>query len=79
MDHKNLLSGFNNKLTPSKRHLRWLEILKHYNYVVGYRPGNKNTVADILSRRHDHYQTQEEPEEFNLFPETKMRPIEDLE
>jgi hypothetical protein len=26
-DHKNLLSGFNDKPTPSKRHLRWLEML----------------------------------------------------
>ena len=46
---------------------------------MGYRPGNKNTVADILSRRHDHYPTQEEPEEFNPFPEARMRPIEELE
>ena len=48
-NHKNLLNGFNNRPTPSKQHLRWLEILKHYNYVVGYHPGAKNTVADILS------------------------------
>jgi len=78
-DHKNLLSGFNDKPTPSKWHLRWLEILRHYNYMVGYQPGNKNTAADILSRRHDHYPTKEEPQEFNPFPETKMRPIEELE
>jgi hypothetical protein len=48
-DHKNLLSGFNDKATPSKQHLRWLEILKGYNYIVGYCPGSKNTVADTLS------------------------------
>jgi hypothetical protein len=26
-NHKNLLSGFNDEPTPSKRHLQWLEIL----------------------------------------------------
>ena len=78
-DHKNLLAGFNNRPTPSKRHLRWLEILKHFNYEVGYRPGAKNTVANILSRRTDHYPEGEEPAEFNPFPEDKMVPIEQLE
>ena len=78
-DHKNLLGGFNNKPTPSKRHIRWLEILKNFNYVVGYRPGNKNTVADILSRRSDHYSTEEEVEPFKLFPEEKMVPVHQLE
>jgi hypothetical protein len=78
-DHKNLLSGFNDRATPSKRHLRWLEILKGYNYVVGYRPGSKNTVADILSRRPNHYPSKDEPIPFNPFPEDKMKPIEDLE
>ena len=78
-DHKNLLNEFNNRPTPSKRHLRWLEILKHYNYVVGYCPGAKNTVADILSRREDHYPVEGLPEEFNPFPEDKMIPIEQLE
>ena len=35
-DHRNLLSGFNDKPMPSKRHLRWLEVLWHFNFVVGY-------------------------------------------
>ena len=78
-DHKNLLNRFNNRPTPSKQHLRWLEILKHYNYVVGYRPGAKNTVTDILSRREDHYLKEGPLVEFNLFPEEKMIPMEELE
>ena len=78
-DHKNLLSGFNDKPTPSKRHLRWLEILRHYNYEVAYRPGNKNTVADILSRRSDHYPDRVKPQKFDPFPEDKMQPLEELE
>ena len=56
-----------------------MEILKHYNYVVGYHPGAKNTVADILSRREDHYPKEGPPEEFNPFLEEKMIPIEQLE
>ena len=78
-DHKNLLSGFNDKPTPSKRHLRWLEILRHYNYEVAYRPGNKNTVADILSRRPDHYPEGVEPQKFDPFPEEKMYKLEEVE
>ena len=78
-DHKNLLSGFNNKPTPSKRHLHWLEILRQYNYEVGYRSGKQNTVADILSRRTDHYPDGVEPPAFKPFPEDKMRSVEDLE
>ena len=78
-DHKNLLSGFNDKPTLSKRHLRWLEILQHYNYEVAYRPGNKNTVADILSRRPDHYPDGIEPQKFDPFPEDKMHPLEEKE
>ena len=52
-DHRNLVTGFNNRPTPSKRHLRWVETLRHFNYVLGYRPGKQNSVADTLSRRED--------------------------
>ena len=78
-DHKNLLVGFNNKPTPSKRHIRWLDELKTFNSEVYHTPGVKNTVADILSRRSDHYPVEEEVWEFNPFPEDKMFPIEQLE
>jgi hypothetical protein len=78
-DHKNLLAGFNDRPTPSKRHLRWLEMLRHYDYVVGYRPGKLNTVADALSRRADHYPQGKEPEPRKPFPEEIIRPIEELE
>jgi hypothetical protein len=78
-NHKNLLSGFNDKATPSKRHLRWLEILKGYNYVVGYQAGSRNTVTDTLSQRPDHYPSNEEPIPFNPFPEDKMKPLEEID
>ena len=47
--------------------------------MVGYCPRAKNTVADILSRREDHYPKEGPPEEFNPFPEDKMILIEQLE
>ena len=47
--------------------------------MVGYCPGAKNTVADILSRREDHYLKEGPPVEFNPFPEEKMIPMEELE
>ena len=74
-----MLVGFNNKPTPSKRHIRWLDELKTFNSEVYHTLGVKNTVADILSRRPDHYPMEEEEREFNPFPEDKMFPIEQLE
>jgi len=78
-NHKNLLSGFNDKPTPSKRHLRWLEILQHYNYVVGYCLGKQNSVADALSQRSDHWETAGQPIEFKPFSEERMILMEELE
>jgi transposase InsO family protein len=31
--------------------MRWLKMLTHYNYEIHYHPGDKNCVADALSRR----------------------------
>jgi transposase InsO family protein len=78
-DHRNLLTGFNNRPTPSKRHLRWVETLRHFNYVLGYRPGNKNSVADSLSRREDLRQGEEARPVFKPFSEDKMTPVEELD
>ena len=47
--------------------------------MVGYWPGKKNTVADILSRRTNHYLTEDTPEHPEPFPNEKMIPIEQLE
>ena len=79
MDHWNLLSGFNNQPTPSKQHLRWLEILHHFNYVVGYRPGAKNVAVDALSRRPDHLPDGEPLPVFKPFPDEKIKPIMELD
>jgi hypothetical protein len=33
--------------------MRWLEMLTHYNYEIHYRPGDKNSAADALSRQEE--------------------------
>jgi hypothetical protein len=49
-DHRNL-EYFKNPRPLNRRQLRWLEQLTHYNYEIAYRPGDKNSAADTLSRR----------------------------
>jgi len=49
-DHRNL-EYFKNPRALNRRQLRWLEQLTHYNYEIAYRPGDKNSAADALSRR----------------------------
>ena len=49
-DHKSL------KYLPSQRKLnlrqrRWMELIKDYDCVIYYHPGNANVVADALSRK----------------------------
>jgi hypothetical protein len=38
----------------TRRQARWAEHLAEFNFKVVYRPGDKNTKADVLSRRWDH-------------------------
>ena len=40
-----------------------MEQLTHYNYEIAYRPGDKNSVADALSRQEQH--RPEQPDEKN--------------
>ena len=35
-------------------HVRWVEYLQQFNFVMKYKEGKSNTVADALSRRADH-------------------------
>ena len=37
----------------NRRQARWAEILSEFNFVITYRPGEKNGKADALSRRTD--------------------------
>ena len=49
-DHRNL-EYFTKPRILNRRQLRWMDLLHHYNYLISYRPGNKNGAADALSRR----------------------------
>jgi len=50
-DHESLkyLKG-QNKL--NKRHAKWMEFLEQFQYVIKYKKGKTNILADTLSRRH---------------------------
>jgi transposase InsO family protein len=60
-DHRNL-EYFKNPRALNRRQLRWLEQLTHYNYEIAYRPGDKNSVADALSRKEEHKPAQSDEE-----------------
>ena len=49
-DHRNL-EYFKSPRFLNRRQLRWLEQLTHYYYEIVYRPGDKNSAADALSRK----------------------------
>ena len=51
-DHKNL-EYFNSTKVLNRRQARWAEILSEFDFVIVYRPGEKNGKADALSRRSD--------------------------
>ena len=51
-DHRNL-EYFKTPRFLNRRQLRWLEQLTHYNYEIAYRPGDKNSAADALSRKEE--------------------------
>jgi hypothetical protein len=52
-DHKNL-EYFATTKVLTRRQARWAEHLAEFNFKVVYRPGDKNTKADVLSRRWDY-------------------------
>ena len=51
-DHRNL-EYFQTTKILNRRQARWAEILSEFNFVITYRPGEKNGKADALSRRTD--------------------------
>lgn len=49
-DHQ-ALEYFMTKRKLNARQIRWLEKLSHYHFLIKYRPGRRNTLADALSRK----------------------------
>lgn len=50
-DHETL-KHLRGQTTLKKRHARWLEFVETFPYVIKYKKGKDNIVADALSRRH---------------------------
>jgi len=53
-DHKNLLF-FSQRRILTPRHARWSQILSEFRFILYYRPGPENVLADAASR-HPQYQ-----------------------
>ena len=51
-DHRNLIY-FNSSKILNRRQARWDDVLSDFNFVITYRPGEKNGKADALSRQTD--------------------------
>ena len=73
-DHNNLVY-FSRRRPLSPRHSRWVQILSSYSFVIIYRPGSENVLADPLSRHPSYALTPEERDVQNLLtliPEDKF-------
>jgi len=57
-DHESL-KHFKGQGKLSKRHARWVEFLEQFQYVIRYKKGKSNVVADALSRRYALFSTLE--------------------
>lgn len=56
-DHK-ALEYFMSSKALNARQARWAELLAEYDFIIKYRPGKSNTVADTLTRREQDTQSQ---------------------
>jgi len=50
-DHESL-KHLKGQLKLNKRHAKWSEFIESFPYIVKYKKGKENVVADALSRRH---------------------------
>ena len=64
-DHHNL-EYFKNPHPLNRQQLRWWEQLTHYNYEIGYQPGDKNSAANALSRKEEHRPNQTDEKNPNV-------------
>ena len=51
IDHESL-KWLKGQCKLSKRHARWVEFIETFPYVIQYKTGKDNVVADALSRRY---------------------------
>ena len=52
-NYKNL-EYFNSTKSPTRRQARWAAFLLEFDFIVNYRPGEKNGKPDALSRHEDY-------------------------
>lgn len=71
-DHKNL-EYFMTSKKLNARQARWALLLSNYNFHLRYIPAAQNGKADLLSRRPDHGQDDEEIIDAPLLPPEKIR------
>jgi hypothetical protein len=74
-DHSNLIY-FSRRRPLTPRHSRWVQIISSFQFVITYRPGHLNVLADPLSRHPSYALTPEEKAELNLLtviPESKFK------
>ena len=45
------ISKLNRRL--NRRHAKWVEFIETFSYVIKYKQGKDNTVANVLSKRYD--------------------------
>ena len=50
-DHESL-KHLKGQLKLNRRHAKWCEFIESFPYIVKYKKGQENVVADALSRRH---------------------------
>lgn len=58
-DHR-ALEYFSTKRVLNLRQAGWAELMSQYNFIITYRPGERNTIPDILSRPMEGTRTQKE-------------------
>jgi hypothetical protein len=78
-DHE-ALKYFGTKRLLNGRQAGWAELLSQYNFVLTYRPGKQNALADALSRKAEELRTQKDKKEaqrtMRIFkPETEVNGI----
>ncbi|SJL06853.1 uncharacterized protein ARMOST_10195 [Armillaria ostoyae] len=58
-DHQNL-QYFRKPQKPNRRQARWVTELAEYHFILKHKPGTANVKADLLSRRSDHDQGEDD-------------------